>query len=298
MIPDSRHSFGLCAEADICLSEAAMNKHVRMPALRPSIFTKLLATMLGMIVILLLMVASFFAFIVFPGASLTSESTIKEYTRLLAETSPGLGTARNISKRMHLEVRYEGPGGSWTTLEALPSIDQVREGKVHSSLFVHRFYLEKAPNGGTYLVAWNFPNQMHATHVKLLWMLLILIVLVVLAAYAIQRRLLRPVRSLSEGMTRISGGNLDAVLPVVTHDELGTLTVGFNDMVSRVKQMIQARDQLILDVSHELRSPLTRLKVALALLPADSDKAGIDSDVNEMETMIAELLELERLRSP
>jgi signal transduction histidine kinase len=268
-----------------------------MPALRPSIFTKLLATMLGMIVILLLMVASFFAVIVFPGASLTSESTVKEYTRLLAETSPSLDTARNLSKRMHLEVRYEGPSDSWTTSEALPSIDQVREGKVHSS-FVHRFYLEKAPHGGTYLLAWNFPDEMHAAHLKLLWMLLILIVLVVLAAYAIQRRLLRPVRSLSEGMTRMSSGKLDVVLPVLAHDEFGTLTVGFNDMVSRVKQMIQTRDQLLLDVSHELRSPLTRMKVALALLPEDADKAGMDSDLNEMETMIAELLELERLRSP
>ena len=69
-------------------------------------------------------------------------------------------------------------------------------------------------------------------------------------------------------------------------------------MVSRVKQMIVARDQLLLDVSHELRSPLTRMKVALSLLPNNAEKAGMNFDVNEMETMIAELLELERLRSP
>jgi signal transduction histidine kinase len=122
--------------------------------------------------------------------------------------------------------------------------------------------------------------------------------LVVLVAYWFQKRLLRPVESLNDGVARMSAGQLDIVLPVFTHDELGALTDAFNKMVGRVKEMIQARDQLLLDVSHELRSPLTRIKVALALLPDDSDKAGIDCDLNEMETMITELLELERLRSP
>jgi len=274
-----------------------MNKAEWVPSLHSSIFSKLLATMLGMIAILVLMVAGFFAFVVFPNVSLSSENAVKEYTRLLAASSPSLAAAKNISKVAHVQVRYQGPGGDWTTSDALPSIEQVREGKVNSS-FGHHFYLEKAPQGGTYLVVWNLADQMHATHVKLLWMLLVLIVFVVLAAYWIQRWHLRPVRLLSDGMGRISRGDLDVALSVSGQDEFAMLTAGFNDMVSRVKQMILARDQLLLDVSHELRSPLTRMKVALALLPDDGDKADIDSDLKEMEEMIAELLELERLRTP
>ena len=253
--------------------------------------------MLGMVAILVLMVAGFFAFVVFPNVSISSEHAVKEYTRLLAASSPSLAAAKNISKVAHVQVRYEGPGGDWTTSDALPSIEQVREHRANSS-FGHHFYLENAPRGGTYLVVWNLADQMHATHVKLLWMLLVLIVFVVLAAYWIQRWHLRPVRLLSDGMGRISGGDLDVALPVSGRDEFATLTAGFNEMVSRVKQMILARDQLLLDVSHELRSPLTRMKVALALLPDDADKTDMNSDLNEMETMIAELLELERLCSP
>lgn len=273
-----------------------MNRATRTP-LRSSIFSKLLATMLGMVAILVLMVAGFFAFVVFPSVPLTSENALNQYTRLLVASSPSLESAKNISKLAHVEIRYQGPGGDWTTSDALPSIDDVRAGTVRTS-FGHHYLLENAPQGGTYLVVWNLADQMHAAHVRLLWMLLILIVFVVLAAYSIQRRHLRPVRSLSIGMTRISGGDLDVVLPVDGHDEFATLTEGFNDMVSRVKQMILARDQLLLDVSHELRSPLTRMKVALALLPDNADRAGLESDLKEMEAMIAELLELERLRSP
>jgi signal transduction histidine kinase len=60
--------------------------------------------------------------------------------------------------------------------------------------------------------------------------------------------------------------------------------------------MVQARDQLLLDVSHELRSPLTRLKVALEFLPEGEQRAGMAADIDEMERMVSELLELERLR--
>jgi signal transduction histidine kinase len=60
--------------------------------------------------------------------------------------------------------------------------------------------------------------------------------------------------------------------------------------------MVRARDQLLLDVSHELRSPVTRLRVALELLPDDRNRRHMKADVAEMELMISELLELERLR--
>jgi signal transduction histidine kinase len=104
------------------------------------------------------------------------------------------------------------------------------------------------------------------------------------------------VRLLDDGVARLSTGDLNVAVPVVTRDEFGALTDAFNKMVGRVKQMIQTRDQLLLDVSHELRSPLTRLKVALALLPDDENRAGMVGDLNEMEAMITELLELERMR--
>jgi signal transduction histidine kinase len=94
----------------------------------------------------------------------------------------------------------------------------------------------------------------------------------------------------------LSDGELDVVLPNRTRDEFGSLTEGFNQMVRRVGEMIRARDRLLLDVSHELRSPLTRMKVALALVPEGDDRARMAADVAEMEVMVAELLELERLR--
>ena len=81
------------------------------------------------------------------------------------------------------------------------------------------------------------------------------------------------------------------------NDELGELVNSFNEMIRRIKKMLHARKQLLLDVSHELRSPLTRVNVALEFLEESSAKQNICEDISEMETMITELLETERLDS-
>ena len=272
-----------------------MTERNRAPRPRVSIFAKLLAIMLAMATSLLLMVSGVFVLVVYPNSISMTEQVFDEYARSLAASSPNLETATDLNRRLGLQTRYEGPDGTWETAVSLPTIDQVRKSEADSSIGRH-YYVESAPNGGTYLFVWNFGRGMRAVHMKLLWLLLFLMMAVVLTAYSFQKRLLRPVRSLDDGVKRLSAGHLDVVLPVLTRDEFGALTDAFNQMVRRVRQMIQSRDQLLLDVSHELRSPLTRMKVALALLPDDENRVGMGTDLNEMEAMITELLELERLR--
>jgi signal transduction histidine kinase len=275
-------------------SEASVPDRNRI--LRVSIFARLLTIMVLMAVALLGIVSLVFIFAVFPSAMTEGgRSLAHSVSRAIAATSPDFETAKNVARSLKIQIRYEGPRGSWTTSPNLPYILPVKNGEAYPD-FGHEFYLESASDGGSYLFVWEFGEHVRALHAKLLWLLLFLMTGVVCTAYVFQRRLLRPVRLLDDGVERLSAGDLNVVVPVVTSDEFGALTEAFNQMAGRVKQMIQARDQLLLDVSHELRSPLTRLKVALALLPDDENRAGMAGDLNEMETMIAELLELERIR--
>jgi len=137
---------------------------------------------------------------------------------------------------------------------------------------------------------------MHTAHLVAPGVVLLLIATVVFAAHGVLKRLLLPLRWLGDGVGRLSEGDLDVGVPKRSGDEFGALTDAFNRMVGRIKNMIQARDQLLADVSHELRSPVTRLKVALELVTDPDMKARMAADVAEMEIMISELLELERLR--
>lgn len=140
--------------------------------------------------------------------------------------------------------------------------------------------------------------DLRRAHDGMLLLLLFVIVAVVLAAHLMLRHSLRPLRILSDGVTRLGGGELDVRLPRTTGDEFGLLTDAFNQMAGQVREMIVSRDRLLIDVSHELRSPLTRMKVTLALLPEESRRARLAEDVVEMEQMVTGLLELERLRLP
>jgi signal transduction histidine kinase len=255
----------------------------------------MLTIMIIMAVTLLLIVGFFFVFVVFPGATAEAGHAFEQYSEAIAATSPDLQAAKAIVHRLSVQIRYEGPRGSWTTADYLPLAREVRAGKVDAPIG-HNYYLEPSPDGGSYLFAWDYSRHVRDLHSKMLWLLLFLVTGVVCTAYAFQKRLLRPVRLLDDGVERLSKGDLNVVVPVHTRDEFGALTDAFNKMVDRVRQMVQARDQLLLDVSHELRSPLTRLKVALALLPDDENHSGMVGDLNEMEAMIAELLEMERLR--
>jgi len=261
-----------------------------------SVFVKLVAIIFVMTLSQLTMVVWFFFVIVTPDVIGVNRRLVKEFAHAFAASAPNLDTAQRLSGRLNVQMRYEGPDGAWTTRADLPSIEDVRNHQWRYSAAGEDLYLVPGPRGGAYLFAWNVHRRMSDAHDTMLKMLLLSMIAVVIVAYVFLRYLLRPLRGLGDGVARLSEGQLDVVLPNRTRDEFGLLTDAFNRMVRRVREMIHARDQLLLDVSHELRSPLTRLKVALELLPENEKRAQMAADMAEMEVMISELLELERLR--
>ena len=261
-------------------------------------FVRLVAIILSMAAVVMLMVSGFFFGVVFPSIHVSVNELFQEYARAVAASSPDLEDAQRIGAALDMHMRYQGPNGSWSTADDLPTIEAVRASQhlTHDPHLLRVYYVVRAPHGGDYLFARRLGGRFHLVRHDLIVLLLLLMTGVFLTAYFVLRRTLRPLRWLSEGVARLGEGELDVVVPNPTRDEFGTLTHAFNRMARRVKDMVQARDQLLLDVSHELRSPLTRMKVALALLPDSSNKASMAADVSEMERMVSELLELERLR--
>lgn len=114
--------------------------------------------------------------------------------------------------------------------------------------------------------------------------------------------LTRPMRQLSEGFARISKGDLSVRLfPTMRrrHDELSVVAADFDAMVERLSVLVSAREELLHDVSHELRSPLARLQLATGLArqtPASVEASldRIDEEARRLDKMIGELLSLSR----
>jgi signal transduction histidine kinase len=274
--------------------------HPRWQALRSSVFTKLIAVMLGMGLVIPVAVAGFFLLLVRPAVTASAEGLRAEYMELFAATKPDLAAARRAAARHHMAIRYEGPDGSFTTDEALPSVAQANERGFNRQWVQRRmgggYRVVTQSDGSAYVFAWDFERDLAAAHDRMLFLLLALIGIIVLAGHALLRRALEPLHWLGNGVAALGEGNLEVSVRRKTNDEFGALTDAFNRMVDRVREMVRSRDQLLLDVSHELRSPLTRMKVALELGPDDEHKKRLSGNVAEMEAMVTELLELERLR--
>ncbi len=266
---------------------------------RRSVYAKLLAVMVAMALFIPLLVAAFFVLFVGPTAGRGLERLMADHSELLAASAPDLETARRAAARLDLGIRFEGPSGKWSTHETVPEIGAVAPPErtapgLRSCGFA--CYVVTRPDGGAYLVVWKLHQRARAVHDRLLLFLLGLLVAVVVAAYAFLRRILRPLGWLRDAVARLGEGDLDAAVGRRTSDEFGDLADAFDRMVGRVREMVRSRDRLLLDVSHELRSPLTRMKVALELGGDDAMKRRLEPNVVEMEALVTELLELERLR--
>lgn len=127
--------------------------------------------------------------------------------------------------------------------------------------------------------------------------IVVISILVLAGFYVAVTWLVRPIQWIKEGAGRIGRGDLDYRIPVTRSDDLGDLTSDINRMADDVQGMLEAKQQMLLAISHELRSPLTRTRVALEFIDDEKQKQGLLDDVEEMERLIADLLESERLNT-
>ena len=218
-------------------------------------------------------------------------------------TPPDHARAEMMSREYFFEISYQSPDLSWTTSgfeypehpvwkKTLYENSNTRIEQLRGCYFV---IIDKGTGKFIFMSHWGFgPELMRFDRVV---MLVALLSVLLLAAYIIIRRLLKPIKMLTEGVHQISTGNLEHTVPGKGSDELADLAAAFNNMTERIRDMLHARERLMLDVSHELRTPLTRIKVALEFLPKGDARESISEDVSEMEKMITEILETARMQN-
>ena len=111
------------------------------------------------------------------------------------------------------------------------------------------------------------------------------------------RRITRPLARLSEAAGRVGHGEFTKPLPETGPEEIAGLTRTFNLMTRQVKELLAARTTILAGISHDLRTPLSRLGLSLELLSARSDPQlieGMRRDLEVMNTLIGEFLDIAR----
>lgn len=107
-----------------------------------------------------------------------------------------------------------------------------------------------------------------------------------------------PIRHLTATVERFGRGDLSARWHTRRRDEIGYLARAFNETAERLQRLLTSERRLLADVSHELRSPLARLKFAVRLARSHPDQDAalnrIERDVDRIATMVSELVEITR----
>lgn len=222
--------------------------------------------------------------------------------RLAADigSPPSVEKAQALTRRMPVTVRISGPQVNWASH---PSDEEMRwrrdawlddDGRGGGGKLLARTTADgHRIDFGLNLKAWHDRPR----HVG--WATLGILLLLTLSAWWLVRRLLRPLDDIRAGAQRFGGGDFSQPIPVTRRDELGELATTMNTMASSIHQMLEAKRSLLLAISHELRSPLTRARVNTELLPESPEVQGprdaLLRDLADMRDLVTDLLESERL---
>lgn len=235
------------------------------------------------------------------GWQALAQPLIADYIdRMTAEigTPPDVGRAQALTRRLPLRIRIEGPLVNWSSQPG-PERDRHR-----------RAGPERAPGEG----GWR-PTRLLADGHRISfglaslprddapedrarqigWATLLAMLLMVGMVYGLVRRLLAPLAEIRAGAIRYGSGDFSRPIARRTEDELGDLAVQVNQMAGGLHQLLDAKRQLLLAISHELRSPLTRARVNAELVDASAARDALLHDLAQMRDLVADLLESERL---
>ena len=130
----------------------------------------------------------------------------------------------------------------------------------------------------------------------LLWGLLA-VALALAVAWIIASRISRPLKAMAKSAETVGRGQKPAPLPEDGAEELSRLAVAFNTMAADLERHEKDRSEVLAGISHDLRTPLTRLRLEAEMSVADSARQAVVSDIEQMEAVISQFMDYARTES-
>jgi len=234
-----------------------------------------------------------------------------DYVRADIGDPPRIENAVAITEKVPVDIRISGAEIDWASDPNFPDISELEFGD--SDLFSeepdallnrlrdvefatlgdHRFL--KLTQDGFDIVVSSPRIADSAERPDLLRIILAIGLVFLTVAYFCVSWLFKPIDAIRDGAARIGRGELAHRITDNRRDELGDLATDINRLAGEVARMLDAKRQLLLGISHELRSPLSRLRLGAELAGDDKTKDDLLDEIREMEQIIGTLLEAERL---
>lgn len=148
---------------------------------------------------------------------------------------------------------------------------------------------------------WLVPPWMADGVPALILSLFVLFVAVAVGAWPVANRLTRRLKALRTGVEAFGSGQLQYRVAVEGKDEVADLAHSFNEAAQRIEDLVTSNRSLLANASHELRSPLARLKMAVSIMAempperAAQLRSEIHQDIRELDALVEEVLLASRL---
>ena len=221
--------------------------------------------------------------------------------RLTAEigTPPDVAKAQALTRALPIRIRIEGPVVNWSSrpIGAGEGFhDHHRQDADRPTGIWRPTRLLTDGHRISFGLAMPPRDDAPEDRARLLgWGTLLALLVLVALAYVRVRTLLRPLADIRAGAIRYGAGDFSQPIPARARGELGELAQQVNGMADGLHGMLDAKRQLLLAISHELRSPLTRARLNAELVDEGHARDALLHDLAEMRDLITDLLESERL---
>lgn len=174
----------------------------------------------------------------------------------------------------------------------------------HRMIFKVIIPLKSEGSNESLVIFYNARNyQLHET--RFLRGLIIIGVILALLLFPFARYISRPLKKLRDSALRISRGHLDERVDIAGKDEIGQLGSAFNRMAENLENMVQGTREMTANISHEIRSPLARLRVAAEILEEKARMQEVDlperifntfnSEIEEIDHLVGQILNLAKV---
>ncbi len=266
---------------------------------RASLFVKIYATLLAAIIVLVLLLGGAWRYVLdrpdpsdrFPRR--IAEAFLPPPDAPLFETRRAIG---RIAEALDADIVLLGPDGERIARVGDPDDDSRGRRAFDTERRVWRVRL----GDGRVLIA-RFEAPLRPPPMRMLITLILAALAVAIVALPAVWLLTRRLKRLRQSVEAFGEGQLGARATISGTDEVAVLAKSFNASAERIEQLIGAHRSLLANASHELRSPLTRLRLAIDLQgeqPTEARRSEIIRNLEEMDQLIEEILLASRLDRP
>jgi len=188
----------------------------------------------------------------------------------------------------HADIKQDSNAGTMLYRQTLiygEIVTFILKGEMYLSLT----YLDET------LILYDTLQQEGQQEQQITYLLFALDIGLLLLIYLLVLKLLAPLKHLSQTMRHFSSGNLDIRSKVTGKDEVAELSKSFNLMAKRLQQALDAKEELLREVGHELKTPISKGKFALEKIEESASKSVISDAFNDLDTLTSAILHQKRI---